>query len=368
MKHTSLYETYRSAEGVKLVDFGGWHLPLHFSAGITAEHQAVRNGAGLFDVSHMGECVISGERATEYLEYLCTNSIADLAVGQCRYTMMCYPDGGVVDDILVYRRSETTYLLVLNAANTEKDLRWIREENPRAHECPEVIDISASTALLALQGPKSEVILSVLVEGCETIAPFSFKNQCEIDDIFALVSRTGYTGEDGFEIFCNVDDAPRLWTMLLEAGKEHGLLPCGLGCRDTLRIEAKLPLYGHEISENITPLEANLGAFVKLEKGDFCGRDALVAQEQAGIPRSLRGLRMIDRGVPRQGYPIHYEGREIGSITSGLKSPTLGGFWAFALLDRSLGLRFGDEVEVMIHGQSKRAEVVRSPFYRRPRS
>ncbi|MFA5448115.1 MAG: glycine cleavage system aminomethyltransferase GcvT [Sphaerochaeta sp.] len=367
MKYTSLYETYRNVEGVKLVDFGGWYLPLHFAAGITAEHQAVRTAAGLFDVSHMGECVISGEGASEYLEYLCTNTIADLEVGQCRYTMMCYPDGGVVDDILVYRRFESTYLLVLNAANTEKDLRWIREENPRAAECPEVIDISASTALLALQGPKSEAILSTLVEGCEALAPFSFKSQCEIDDIFALVSRTGYTGEDGFEIFCNIDDAPRLWTMILEAGKEDGILPCGLGCRDTLRIEAKLPLYGHEISESISPLEANLGAFVKLEKGEFCGREALVAQEKGGIPRSLRGLRMIDRGVPRQGYPIQYEGKEVGNITSGLKSPTLDGFWAFALIDRSLGLRFGDEVEVVIHGQPKRAEVVRSPFYRRQR-
>ncbi|MCK9546971.1 MAG: glycine cleavage system aminomethyltransferase GcvT [Sphaerochaeta sp.] len=367
MKRTPLYDTYHSYDGVKLVDFGGWELPLHFRAGISGEHTAVRTAAGLFDVSHMGECVISGDDAAAYLEYLCTNSIADLAVGRSRYTMMCYPDGTVVDDILVYRRSETTFLLVLNASNTDKDLAWIRSDNPRSSHCPEVIDISATTALLALQGPKAVEILKTMVGECDLLESFAFRSQCEIDDVFALVSRTGYTGEDGFEIFCNVDDAPKLWNMILERGEPFGVLPCGLGSRDSLRIEAKLPLYGHEISEHITPLEANLGAFVKLDKGDFCGRDALLAQQEGGIPRSLRGLEMIDRGVPRQGYPVHFEGREIGAVTSGTKSPTLGGFWAFALVDRSLSLKFGSQVEVMIHGQRKRARIVKSPFYRRER-
>ena len=367
MKRTPLYDTYRDYDGVKLVDFGGWELPLHFAAGISGEHIAVRTRAGLFDVSHMGECVISGEGATDYLEYLCTNAIADLEVGRCRYTMMCYPNGTVVDDILVYHRNENTYLLVLNASNTEKDLSWIMHDNPRASHCPEVIDISDTTALLALQGPQAQEILKTVAAGCEEIESFAFKSQCEAEDIFTLISRTGYTGEDGFEIFCNVDDAPRLWNLILERGEPFGLLPCGLGCRDSLRIEAKLPLYGHEISDAITPLEANLAAFVKLDKGDFCGRDALVRQEEEGLPRSLRGLEMIDRGVPRQGYPVLLEGREIGAITSGLKSPTLGGFWAYALLDRSLALKFGSEVCVLIHGQEKRARVVKSPFYRRPR-
>ncbi len=367
MKRTPLYDTYSGYDGVKLVDFGGWELPLHFEPGINGEHIAVRTAAGLFDVSHMGECVISGEGATDYLEYLSTNAIADLAVGRCRYTMMCYPDGTVVDDILVYRRSENTYLLVLNASNTEKDLAWIMHDNPRASHCPEVVDISSTTALLALQGPRAEEILKTLVAECDELESFAFKSQCEIGDIFALVSRTGYTGEDGFEIFCNVDDAPRLWNLIMENGAPFGLLPCGLGCRDSLRIEAKLPLYGHEISDAITPLEANLAPFVKLDKDDFCGRDALVRQSEEGIPRSLRGLEMIDKGVPRQGYPVLYEGRQIGAITSGMKSPTLGGFWAYALLERSLSLKFGSEVSVLIHGQEKRARVVKSPFYRRER-
>lgn len=365
MKRTPLYDTYHSYEGAKLVDFGGWELPLHFKGGITAEHNAVRTGAGLFDVSHMGECVISGEGALDYLEYLCTNSIADLEIGRCRYTMMCYPNGTVVDDILVYRRAEGTFMLVLNAANTDKDLAWIVEGNPRSAACPEVIDISTSTALLALQGPKASEILASFVPAVRDLESFAFQSQCEIEDIYAVVSRTGYTGEDGFEIFCNVDDAPRLWDLLLKRGASSGLVPCGLGSRDSLRIEAKLPLYGHEISDEITPLEANLGSFVKLDKGDFCGRDALVAQQEGGIPRSLRGLRMIDGGVPRPGYRVCHGGVEIGVITSGTKSPTLGGFWAYALVDRSSALKFGSEVTVMIHGQPKRAEVVKSPFYRR---
>ena len=367
MKRTPLYDTYSNYDGVKLVDFGGWELPLHFASQISGEHIAVRTAAGLFDVSHMGECVINGEEAPAYLDYLCTNSIADLEVGRCRYTMMCYPDGTVVDDVLVYRRGETTFLLVLNASNTDKDLAWIRSDNPRASHCPEVIDISSTTALLALQGPRAAEILKTLVPECDELESFAFKSQCEIGDIFALVSRTGYTGEDGFEIFCNVDDAPRLWNLILEHGAPVGLLPCGLGSRDSLRIEAKLPLYGHEISESITPLEANLGVFVKFDKGDFCGRDALVRQQEEGIPRSLRGLEMIDKGVPRQGYPVLHEGRQIGAITSGTKSPTLGGFWAYALIDRSLSLKFGSEVAVLINGQEKRARVVKSPFYRRTR-
>ena len=365
MKHTPLYEAYRSYEGVRFVDFGSWQLPLHFEGGIAREHTAVRTDAGLFDVSHMGECLVSGEGASDYLEYLCSNSIADLGVGRCRYTMMCYPDGTVVDDILVYRRAESTFMLVLNATNTEKDLAWIIEANPRAGQCPEVIDISATTALLALQGPKAEAILASFIPAIREMGSFAFQSQCEIDDIFAVVSRTGYTGEDGFEIFCNVDDGPRLWELLLERGASSGLVPCGLGCRDSLRIEARLPLYGHEISDQITPLEANLAPFVKLGKGEFCGRDALVAQQEAGIPRSLRGLRMIDGGVPRPGYPVTYGNREIGVVTSGTKSPTLGGFWALALLDRSIDVPFGSEVSVVIHGQPKRAEVVKTPFYRR---
>lgn len=365
MQYTPLYDSYREIPGVKLIDFGGWHLPLHFAAGITAEHTAVRTAAGLFDVSHMGVSVIRGAGATEYLEYLCSNTVADLSAGACRYTMLCYPDGGVVDDVLIYRIGPESYLVILNAANTEKDLAWLTKENPRAASAPEVLDYSKQIALLALQGPKAREILTPLAPGVEQLASFQFSAALTVAGMPALISRTGYTGEDGYEIFCSNTEAPVIWRALHKAGAEHGLLPCGLGARDTLRIEAKLPLYGQEISETITPLEANLGAFVKLDAKEFCGSDALKAQRDGGVPRTLRGLQLIDAGMPRTGYPVCLAEEEIGMITSGLKSPTLGGFWAFALLDRSKQLPFGTEVDIMIRGKARRARIVKSPFYRR---
>lgn len=365
MKRTPLYERYSTYSDVKLIDFGGWELPVQFATGILAEHEAVRTKAGLFDVSHMGECLVSGDDADSYLDYLCTNSISDMTVGQCRYTLMCYPNGTVVDDLLIYRRTDTSFLVVMNASNTEKDLSWITHDNPHAHFCPQVVDLYASTVQLALQGPSAERILSTLVPDCTTIKSFTFRSQCEVGEVMALISRTGYTGEDGFELYCAADDGPLLWDILLEAGRDFGLIPCGLGSRDTLRMEAKLPLYGHEISDTITPLEANLGVFVKLDKMDFCGKEALAKQQEEGIPRTLRGIEMLDKAVPRSGYRVLLEGHDIGYVTSGNKSPSLGIFCAYVLIDRATGLKFGDVVEVEIHGQHKRAKLVRTPFYKR---
>lgn len=365
MKRTPLFERYSTYEGVKLIDFGGWELPVQFKTGILTEHEAVRTKAGLFDVSHMGECLVIGEGAAEYLDWLCTNSISDMEVGTCRYTMMCYPNGTVVDDLIIYRRSDIYFMVVMNASNIEKDLAWIMEENPKAHLRPQVQDISADTVQIALQGPLAEQILSTFLTDLSSLRSFSFRSQCEIGEVLALVSRTGYTGEDGFELYCAADDGVQLWDLLLEAGKPHGLIPCGLGARDTLRMEAKLPLYGHEISDTITPLEANLGVFVKLEKSDFCGKEALVKQQETGIPRTLRGLEMVDKAVPRNGYRVFLGDRDIGYITSGNKSPTLGIFCAYALIDRSTNLKFGDQLDVEIHGQRKRAKLVRTPFYKR---
>ena len=365
MKRTPLYERYSTYADVKLIDFGGWELPVQFATGILAEHEAVRTKAGLFDVSHMGECLVSGEHADAYLDYLCTNSISDMTVGQCRYTLMCYPNGTVVDDLLIYRRTDTSFLVVMNASNTEKDLSWITQDNPHAHFCPQVVDLSASTVQLALQGPLAERILRTLVPDCTTIKSFTFRSQCEVGEVMALISRTGYTGEDGFELYCAADDGPLLWDLLLEAGKDFGLIPCGLGSRDTLRMEAKLPLYGHEISDTITPLEANLGVFVKLDKPDFCGKEALSKQQEEGIPRTLRGIEMLDKAVPRSGYRVLLGQQDIGYVTSGNKSPSLGIFCAYVLIDRATGLKFGDVVEVEIHGQHKRARLVRTPFYKR---
>lgn len=365
MKRTPLYACYSTYPDVKLIDFGGWELPVQFQSGILAEHEAVRTKAGLFDVSHMGECLISGEHADAYLDYLCTNSISDMAVGQCRYTLMCYPNGTVVDDLLIYRRTETSFLVVMNASNTPKDLAWITKENPKADLCPQVVDLSEATVQIALQGPLSEQILSTLVSDCASIKSFTFRSQCEVGEVMALISRTGYTGEDGFELYCASDDGPLLWDTLLAAGKDYGLIPCGLGSRDTLRMEAKLPLYGHEISDSITPLEANLGVFVKLDKPDFCGKEALVKQQEEGIGRTLRGIEMLDKAVARNGYRVFLGTDDIGYVTSGNKSPSLGIFCAYVLIDRSTGLKFGDIVEVEIHGQRKRAKLVRTPFYKR---
>lgn len=366
MKQTPLYSVYSNYPEVRIIDFGGWELPVHFSSGITAEHLAVREAAGLFDVSHMGEILIEGPESTGFLDYLVTNDVRSLEDGQVLYTPMCYPHGGCVDDLIIYRYHEHSYLVVVNAANIEKDHLWMTQENPyvmdRLGEMPSIINTSDSFVQIALQGPKAEDILAQLVPTCREISFFRFQDALMIDSIPVLISRTGYTGEDGFEIYCDALSGPRLWERLLTAGEPQGLIPCGLGARDSLRLESKLPLYGHELSEDITPLEANLKAFVAFTEHDFCGKDALLQQQRDGIPRSLRGIRMIDRGVPRNGYEVYAGERCIGQVTSGTKSPVLGSFVGLVLIRRGIGLSLGDSVEIDIRGKRKKAELVRTPF------
>jgi len=365
MKRTPLYDVYSQYEGVKLVDFGGWELPVHFSKGINAEHEAVRTRVGLFDVSHMGECLVTGESATEFLDYLCTNTISSMKKGEVMYTMMCYPNGTVVDDLLIYCRDHHSFLVVMNASNIEKDLAWMQEGAPYpGKERPTIVDLSEGTALLALQGPLAMDVLETLMPECRDMSPFTYRSPCAVGEVMCLVSRTGYTGEDGFELYCASEEAAVLWDTLLEAGAEFGIECCGLGCRDTLRLEAKLPLYGHEISESITPLEANLGYFVRLEKEDFCGKEALAKQKEEGIPRTLRGVVMIDKAVPRSGCEVFLGEESIGFVTSGTKSPTLQVFCAYVLINREPKLKFGDEVTIEIHGKKKRATLVKTPFYK----
>ncbi len=368
MKRTVLFEEYKNYPNVKLIDFGGWELPLHFAAGIIAEHHAVRNAVGLFDISHMGECLISGPSATDYLDYLVTNDVSTMVDGQIIYTLMCYPNGTVVDDLILYRINEQSYWVVMNAANVAKDLAWMKTDNPRAlsgKAVARIVDYSETTSQMALQGPLAEKIMEKLAPEAAKLGFFRFIAEINIAGVTALVSRNGYTGEDGFELYCPNQDAIVLWKTLLEAGSEFGIVPCGLGARDTLRLEAKLPLYGHEISDTITPLEANLGAFVKLEKSEFCGREALVAQEAQGIARSVRGFEMIDAAVPRNGYRVFLGESDIGYVTSGTKSPTLNIFCGYAIIERKTNLKFGDEIEIEIHGKRKRAKLVRTPFYKR---
>ncbi len=422
-KKTPLYDEHRAA-GARMVEFGGWLMPVQYS-GIIEEHQRVRTAAGLFDVSHMGEIVIKGPDALRLVQQLLTNDAARAAGDRVLYSPMCYPDGGVVDDLLVYPVGDMEYLLVVNAGNIEKDLAWIQEnaggdangDVPSTRGTPgegksqpgscdagnlslayssggqqaadqensnidssrpptanfslptsifrvEVSDTSYATAQLAIQGPRSLAILQPLAD--VDLAPLGYYRwtRGRVMGVECLISRTGYTGEDGFELYFAAGEAPAMWRRLLAAGREAGLVPAGLGARDTLRLEAALPLYGHELSAAINPLEAGLGRFVSLAKGKFNGRAALMAQKEAGTKRQLVGLTMVDRDVPRPQYPVLAGGEEIGYVTSGSYAPTLGKNIALALVTAGTTAP-GAEVEVSIRGRRHRAVVVNLPFYRR---
>lgn len=379
LKTTPLYAVYKEYRGVKLIDFGGWELPVNFGSGIIEEHLAVRKNAGLFDVSHMGEIIIEGDSSEEFVDWLVTNDVKSMDDYQCLYSPMCYPHGGVVDDLMIYRYSPKKYLLVVNAANTDKDFNWISKENDWIQKsgtagtigtggsAPSVTNVSAQWAQIAFQGPKAnDYLREIAGDVVDEIKFFRFQDGVKIGDHECIVSRTGYTGEDGFEIYCDSAVAADVWNTILDHSKDRGVLPCGLGARDTLRFEAKLPLYGHELTEDITPLEANLSVFVKLEGDDFCGKAALEKQKQEGVPRSLRGCEMIDRGVPREHYKVFStEGDEIGYVTSGAKSIMLDKFCGLVLIQRGIGLKIGNEIEIEMNKKRKRAKLVKTPFYKR---
>jgi aminomethyltransferase len=365
LKRTPLFEMHLK-HGARMVPFGGWEMPVQYT-GVIEEHKAVRSAAGLFDVSHMGEFEVKGPQALDLIQLISVNNAAKLAVGQVQYSLMCYENGTIVDDILVYRLGEHHYWLVVNAGNIDKDWNWVTVAKERAglHNL-ELANISDEVAQIALQGPLAEEILQPLVPGA-VLSQLGFywaKTGLNVAGIKSLVlSRTGYTGEDGFEIYVKRADAVALWEALLEAGAEQGLVPAGLGARDTLRFEARLPLYGHEINDQITPLEAGLGFFVKLKKGvDFIGREALAAQKEQGLTRKLVGFEMIDRGIPRQGYEIAKDGQVVGFVTTGSFSPTL---------EKNIGLGYvpvalaeiGTEFDVIIRGKAVKARVVETPFY-----
>jgi aminomethyltransferase len=369
LKRTPLYPLY-TALGGKVIDFGGWELPVQFSS-IMREHEAVRTRAGLFDVSHMGEVIVEGPQALAFLQRLTTNDVARLTIGQAQYSMMCYPSGGVVDDLLVYRLAEEQYMLVINAANIDKDLAWLLSEKTGNLS---IRDISREICLLALQGPRACDILQKLSEkSLSELASFHFLQDLPLrssasgmtgEAVKALVSRTGYTGEDGFELYVRNEDATVLWHMLLEAGESFEMLPVGLGARDTLRFEAKLPLYGQELAHDISPLEAGLGFFVKFDKDQFIGREALLRQKEEGIPRKLVGIEMIDRGIPRTGYPVYAGEARIGTVTTGTQSPTLKKNVGLALIDASFAT-LGTQLEVEIREKRLQATVIPAPFYKR---
>ncbi|MBS4176361.1 glycine cleavage system aminomethyltransferase GcvT [Lederbergia citrea] len=362
---TPLYPIYKEM-GAKTIDFGGWDLPVQFSS-IKEEHEAVRTKAGLFDVSHMGEVSVKGKDSLNFLQKMMTNDLAKLKTGGAQYTAMCYENGGVVDDLLVYKLADEDYLLVVNAANTEKDVDWLEKH---VEGDVQVKDVSSEFALLAIQGPRAESILQKIVgnTNLKEIKYFKFKQNVDVNGSTVLVSRTGYTGEDGFEIYCHAKDAEKFWNDLLSAGKDEGLLPCGLGARDTLRFEANLVLYGQEISEDITPLEAGLGFAVKLNKEvDFIGKSSLQKQKEAGVPRTIIGIEMIDRGIPRHGYKVFSGSEEIGIVTSGTQSPTLKKNIGLALVNSEYK-EIGNELDVEIRGKRLKVRIVPTPFYSRPKN
>jgi len=359
LKKTPLHPVEHQLGG-KMVDFGGWELPVQYSS-ILDEHEAVRTHAGLFDVSHMGEVTVKGPQALPLLQRTTCNDVSKLEDGRAQYNGLLYPTAGFVDDILIYRMSGDDYFVVVNAANTDKDYEWLLECAKGMDV--EVRNVSADYAQLALQGPEAERILQPLTDlDLSSMKYYRFARGI-VDGAASIVSRTGYTGEDGFEIYCEPEDGPRVFRTLVD----RGVKPCGLGARDTLRLEAKMALYGNDIDHSTTPLEADLGWIVKLEKGDFMGREVLEREKAEGPRRKLIGFEMVDRGIGRHGYPVIDCGEEIGVVTSGTHSPTLKKAigLAYLPLERSAP---GSTFTILIRGKETRARVVPTPFYKRAKS
>lgn len=358
-RRTPLYDVHR-ALGARCVDFAGWEMPVSY-AGAAEEHRAVRERCGLFDVSHMGEIEVTGATAAGLCQRLTTNDVSRLADGGAQYTVLCNERGGVIDDLIVYRLGAERYLCIVNASNAETDHRWFAGH---AAAGATVVDRSDDTALLALQGPLAERVLQPLVSrDLSTLRRFAAL-ECEVASIPALVARTGYTGEDGFEVMIAARDAVHVWNALHVAATAQGGMAAGLAARDTLRLEAGLPLHGSDMDAETTPLEAGLGWIVKLDKGDFVGREALAAQKRQGVPRRLVGLEMDEASVPRHGYPVWNRDAVVGTVTSGARGPTIGRFVGMAYVTPPSAVP-GTAVAVEIRGRHVPARVVRLPFYRR---
>ncbi|CFX18527.1 Aminomethyltransferase/Dimethylsulfonioproprionate demethylase DmdA [Syntrophomonas zehnderi OL-4] len=359
LKKTPLYAMHQKYKG-KLIDFGGWELPVQYE-GIIKEHKMVREKAGLFDVSHMGEIEVKGKAAQEYVQYLTTNNIKKLAENQVMYALMCYPHGGVVDDLIIYKYSEEHYFLVVNASNTDKDFAWIKENCP-----PDVMvtNVSEQYAQLAIQGPKAQEILQKISDtDLNTIKFFYFNPEVKIAGVPCIVSRTGYTGEDGFEVYLKPGQAGFIWEEIIKAGGQD-IAPIGLGARDSLRFEAKLPLYGQEINQDITPLEAKLGFFVKLDNDDFIGRKALLKQKEDQPARTLVEFYMLGRGIPRSHYDVEKDGQKIGWVTSGGYSPTLDKNIGLALIAQPYG-NVGETIDIVIRDKPVPAQIDQGIFYKK---
>ncbi len=347
-----------------MIDFAGWHMPVQYS-GVVDEHMAVRERVGLFDVSHMGEASVRGPQSVDFLQYVTCNNVARLEPGRAHYNALMRPEGSFVDDLLVYCLAERDFLLVLNAANTAKDLAWLHQHASAFDVAVE--DRSADWAQLAVQGPRAARLLDGLVDPAPSGLRYYSHANALVDGIECLLSRTGYTGEDGFEIYAPAASAERLWKRLIEAGREHGIAPIGLGARDTLRLEAKMALYGNDIDETTTVLEADLGWIVKLKgKGDFLGREVLERQKREGVTRKLVGFEMKGRAIPRPGFAALRDGRKVGRVTSGTFAPFLKKRIGLAYLPVEL-TEHGTQFDVDVRGRPEPAVVVPTPFYTRER-
>jgi aminomethyltransferase len=359
LKKTALHDIHRQI-GARMVEFAGWDMPVQY-AGPIPEHMAVRTAAGLFDVSHMGELEIRGPEAEANTQRLTPNDAGRLAVGQCQYSALTTPEGTFVDDVLVYRMAADRFFLCCNASNQTKDFDWIRTH---VQGRVDVVDRSAEFTLLALQGPRAAEILQPLTSiALQDMKSYRFAIGA-VAGVEAIVSRTGYTGEDGFELYFDPRHSEAVWSRLLEAGRAYGLQPAGLAARNTLRLEARLALYGNDIDETTTVLEADLAWICKFDKGDFIGREALLRQRESGPARKLVGFQMVDRGVARDHYPVEMDGRRVGQVTSGSPAPFLKSNIGLTYL-RADSSAVGTELQVVIRGEPAKARVVPTPFYRR---
>lgn len=358
MKKTVLYDSHLKSNA-KMVDFAGFMMPVIYTS-ISEEHRYVREKAGIFDVSHMGEFYVKGPEAEKFVDYIFTNDVLSQKNNQVLYGMMCYPNGGVVDDLLVYKIDRESYIMIVNASNIDKDFEWATKNN--TFDCT-LTNESDNISEVALQGPLAEKILNSMTDYDLTSLSFFTFDYLKINGKDVLVSRTGYTGEDGFEIYGDHDVIVKIWDEILETGKED-VMPCGLGCRDTLRFEVALPLYGNELSKDITPIEAGLSFAVKLEAGDFIGKDVLVKQKLEKTKRRIVGLALLDKGIMRHGYLVYHEDTLVGEITTGYKSPSTGETVAMAMIDRPYD-KLKTELTVDVRGKRKRVVVRNKKFYKK---
>ena len=372
-KETALRETAlrsrHEALGARLIPFAGWLMPVQYS-GVIDEHRTVRSAAGLFDLGHMGQVRVTGPDALAYLQHVTTNDVSALEPGDAQYSLLPNAQGGVIDDIIVYRLSdEPGYLVVINAANHDKDVAWMQQQRLIQPELEvDVEDVSESLGMIAIQGPMApEIVASLTETDLSGLEPFHCL-RASVAGLPVLVARTGYTGEDGFEFYVPQEQTAELWDALITAGTPHGLKPIGLGARDTLRLEARMPLYGNELADDISPIEAGLGWAVKLDKGPFIGRDAIAGVKESGPTRRTVGFRLLERaGSARHGYPVELDGRSVGVVTSGAHSPTLGAEIGLALVDADVA-GVGRPLDIVIRGRPVRAEQVKLPFYKRVRA